>query len=72
MWTRPAALASTDLALFALRSSLKLLCSVVAVSLALVLSLPPSSLANTRTAKSETVIACFHREDPSLHRSGSS
>jgi hypothetical protein len=62
MRKRPAALASTDLALPALRGSLKLLCSVAAVSLALMLSLPPSAPANTRTAKSETVIACFHKK----------
>lgn len=62
MRKRPAALASTDLALLVLRSSLKLFCSAVAVSLALVLSGPPSSLANTRTARSGTVIACFHKK----------
>jgi len=62
MWKRPAALLSTDLALVALRSSLKVFCSVVAVSLALVLSGSPSSLANARIAKSGTVIACFHEK----------
>ncbi len=35
---------------------------MMAVSLALVLSLPPSSLANARMAKSATVIACFHKK----------
>lgn len=62
MWKRPAALASTGLGLLARCGSLKLFCSAVAVSVALVLSGPSSSLANTRTAKPGTVIACFHEE----------
>ena len=62
MGKRPAALAATDLDLPARRGSLKLFCSVVAISVALVLSGPPSSPANTRTAMSETVIACFHKK----------
>lgn len=36
--------------------------TVLAVSLALLLSSPPSSPAETRTAKSEAAIACFHPE----------
>lgn len=60
MRKRPAALASTHLARLSLRKLMKLFCAVVAVSLALVLSGTPSSLANLQTARSGTVIACFH------------
>jgi hypothetical protein len=46
----------------AICNSLKLFCSVIAVSLALVLSGPLSSVADARTAKSGTVIACSHKK----------
>jgi hypothetical protein len=60
MWKRPVVLASIDSPLH-LCSSLTLFCSMVAISLGLVL-FGSSSVANARTAKSGTVIACFHEE----------
>lgn len=60
MWKPAARASSTELGLLVPCSSLKLVCSVVAVSLALVLSGPASSLADTGTVKSGTVIVCFH------------
>jgi hypothetical protein len=51
----------TDLAQPPSRNWPRLLCSLV-VGLAVLLSVPPSSLAKARTAGSRSVIACFHRK----------
>jgi hypothetical protein len=43
-------------------SSLRRCCSVVAAGLALLVSAPPSSLAETRASRPAVVIACFHEK----------
>lgn len=60
MWRRSVAASSTGFGLLSPGRSLKLFYSVVPIGVALVLSGPASSLADTGTAKPRTVIACFH------------
>lgn len=61
MLKRPAVLVLANQGLLS-RGSLRLFCLVVAVSFALVLAGPFSSLANARIARSGTVVACFHEK----------